>query len=91
LFNQADGKKRKLIAAAVLVKDLDACDSSQLGADSKQCPHPYGLDDFVAAALPVVDKYLSQKVRTPPLMISSLARSGKTTALNALFVTSTQL
>ena len=70
----------------MLVKGLDGCDSSQLGADSKQCPHPYGLDVFVAATLLVVDRYLPQNVRTPPLMISSLARSGKTTALNASFV-----
>lgn len=77
--------KRKLVTPAVLEKGLDACDSSQLGADNRQCPHPYGLLAFVADALVVVDRYLSQTVRTPPLMISSLARGGKTTALDALF------
>jgi hypothetical protein len=43
------------------------------------------LDTFATAAVAVVDEYLPHFVRTSPLMISSLARSGKTTALNALF------
>ena len=83
---QVVDRKRKLVSAAVLEKPLAHCDSSQLGADSKQCPRPYGVDAFVDAAIVVVKKYISQDVRTPPLMISSLARGGKTTALNALFV-----
>jgi hypothetical protein len=64
---------------------LETCDSSQLGVDDIQCPHPYGLEGFVADAIATVQEYLPWKRRTPPLMISSLARSGKTTALDALF------
>jgi hypothetical protein len=68
-----------------LVKGLDTCDCSQLGADNIQSPRPYGLADFVAEAIIVINECLPTSSRTPPLMISSLARSGKTTALGALF------
>ncbi len=55
------------------------------------CPEPIGLQDTIAEAMDIISSHIDKSTcssgtyRKPPILISRLARGGKTTALLALF------